>query len=234
MGIYNRTELLAAGIAQMGQTTNEAMSSRLEIQFQAWLDRQYASWSWPFLKRRAVGINLLTGATTVTVGWDAGEVIHNQISKILSPIGFYTSNKNTKGKAEIIQSLNASLIHDETLQDSTKYRGLPQAFKVKMTSTWGVWEIIPLPFPDRDLLLSIDYYEIPAELEAGDFPIYPADRTMISTIAALALVEQKGIASPEAQTAIGEMDAMIARDRVTYSSVPGENDVLQLDSGVFR
>ena len=233
MGRLTRDELLTAGLGKMGNLSS-ALNTRIATEFQAWLDRQYAGWSWPFLKKRASGISLSQGATSLTVGAGNGGITR-EIIKLISPLGYYTSNKSTIGKAPIVQSSNsASTFWDETLSNSSTFIGSPTQFKARHGSVRGSWDLIALPFPDQALLLAIDYYELPALLTGADVPIYPADATMIEAINALALVDQKGMDHPATQTAMEEAGAKIARDRSTYGSVPGENDMLLLDSSVFR
>ncbi len=234
MGSLTRTQLLSAGLGKAGSSTNNAaLLSRVTVDFQAWLDRQYAGWSWPFLKKRAAGLSLSQGATSFTIGAGSGGVTR-EIIKLKSPIALYSSDRTTRGKAEIVQSDNASLEWDETLQDSATWTGQPLMFKARHGSVRGSWDLVPMPFPDRALLLAIDYYERPAVLGASDIPIYPDDETLINAIASLALIDQKGMADPNTQTMLGEAQAMVARDRSTYGNVPGENDMLRLDSSVFK
>lgn len=203
------------------------------VEFQAWLNRQYAGWAWPFLKKRAAGLSLAAGATSLTVGGGNGGIT-NRISKIVSPVLFYTSDRSTRGRAEIVQADSSSIDWDETLQDSSTWLGQPQFFKARSGTTWGSWDLIPMPFPNVSLNLAIDYYEIPAALSLNTTPIYPSDSTLIEAIYALCLLDQKGGDHPATQLAFEETSAKVARDRATYGFVPGENDMLRLDSKVFK
>lgn len=233
MGVLTRTELLAAGQNKAGNNST-ALTTRLTTEFQAWLDRQYSGWSWPFLKKRVTGLSLSAGTTSLTIGNGNGGVTR-EIIKLRSPVLFYTTDRATKGKAPIVQADGDADTHwDETLADSAVWRGSPLQFKARHGTTRGTWDLVPMPFPHVALNLAVDYYERPAALGASSVPIYPEDSTLIMAICALALVDQKGIASPEAQTALEELGAMVARDRATHGQVPGENDMLQLDSSVFR
>lgn len=235
MGALTRTELIAAGMGKAGfsSTSAAAVAARVVVEFQAWLDRQYNGWTWPFLKKRVTGLSLSAGATSLTVGSGSGGVTR-EIIKLISPVLFYTSDKAVRGKAPIVQSAgDASLTYDETLADSSTFRGSPQRFKARHGTTRGTWDLVPLPFPDRALLLALDYYERPAALSTGTIPIYPEDETLISAIQALTLVDQKGIASPEAQAALDDVASRVSRDRATHASVAGDGDVLVLDSSVF-
>jgi hypothetical protein len=233
MGSLTLTQLSAAGRGRAGNLS-DAVKARVEIEFQAWLDRQYAGWSWPFLKKRATGLSLTAGATSLTVGAGNGGVTR-EIIKLVSPVIFYTSDRTTKGKAHIIQSSgDNSLTYDETLADSATFRGAPEMFKARHGSVRGSWDLVPMPFPDKALLLALDYYELPASLGSSTIPIYPSDQTLITAFEALTLRDQKGVASPEYQAAADSLNGLIAYDRSTYGSAPGENDFLPLDSSRFK
>jgi len=232
MGRLTRTELLTAGLGKMGNLST-ALNTRITTEFQAWLDRQYAGWSWPFLKKRASGISLSAGATSLTIGAGSGGITQ-EIIKLVSPIAFYTSDRNTVGKAHIVQAEDADVYWDETLANSSTFVGQPLKFKARHGAVRGTWDLIPLPFPDKAYLLAIGYYQLPASLGASDIPIYPSDATMIEAIAALGTVDQKGPDHPASMAAMEEAGAKVARDRSIYGSVPGENDLLLLDSSVFR
>lgn len=232
MGRYTRTELIAAGQARVGNNST-AVTTRIQTEFQAWLDRQYAGWSWPFLKKRATGLTLAQGATSLTVGAGSGGVTL-EIIKLVSPLGFYTTDRSTKGKAHIVPSADSDVSYDETLASSSTFIGTPTEFKARHGSVRGSWDLVPLPFPDRALLLSIDYYGLPAILGASDIPIYPADSTLIDAIAAMVHDDQYGPADPRTVTAWDRVSSKMAYDRSTYGSAPGENDRLDLDTSVFR
>lgn len=231
MGRLTFTELLAAGQGKMGNLS-AALGSRLEVEFQAWLDKQYVGWQWPFLKKRATGLSLTTGLTSLTIGAGNGGITQ-EIIRLVSPLGYYNTARTVKGKSPIIASAGYDILNDETLADSSTYRGLPRQFKARAGTTRGTWVIIALPFPDRDLLLSVDYYELPASLDVNDIPIYPSDTTMIDAVAYLALYDQKGADHPATQAADAVLQGILARDRNNYGSVPGENEALTLDGSVF-
>lgn len=232
MGSLTRDALITAGMGKAGNLST-TVKARIEVEFQAWLDRQYSAWSWPFLKKRAVGLSLSAGTTSLTVGNGSGGVTR-EIIKLVSPVLFYTSDRTTRGKAPIVQaSGDDSVEWDETLQDSTLWRGSPAQFKARHGTTRGSWDLVPMPFPDKALLLAIDYFERPATLTGAVVPIYPEDSTMISAIAALTLVDQKGADHAASQALLEETGALAARDRASHGAVPGENDVIPLSSAVF-
>ena len=233
MGSLTRDTLMTAGLGKAGNLST-ALRTRIEIEFQAWLDRQYSAWSWPFLKKRVTGLSLSQGATSLTVGAGNGGVTR-EIIRIISPVLFYTTDRSCAGKASLVQTSGSNSIQfDETLQNSATWLGVPAYFKARNGTVRGAWSLVPMPFPDRALNLALDYYERPAALGASDIPIYPEDATMIEAIHALALIDQNGAEDPSAQAADEKAGAMIARDRAMHGQTPGENDILQLDSSVFR
>lgn len=233
MGALTRDQIVTAGLGKAGNLST-ALRTRIETEFQAWLDRQYSAWSWPFLKKRAVGLSLSSGATSLTIGAGSGGVTL-EIIRLVSPILFYTTDRTTVGKAPLVQVAGSNSVQfDETLQNSATWIGTPTSFKARNGTVRGRWDLIPMPFPDRALNIAIDYYERPAALGASTVPIYPEDATMIQAVNALALVDQKGEDSPAAITANDRTSNMLARDRSTHGQVPGENDILQLDSSVFK
>lgn len=231
MGDMTRDAIIEAGQGRMGNKSS-ALQERLVVDFQAWLTRQYQSWSWPFLKKRAVGISLAQGATSLTVGNGNGGITNKIIKLGNSPIIYYTSDRSVTGKAPIVQSEDVSLTFDETLANSTTFKGTPNRFKVRRNGE-GIWDIIPLPFPDRALLLGIPYYEQPAALASSGVPIYPSDATMIQAVVYLANADQKKASHPDTQTSLQLLEAMISRDRANFGADEGENDVVQLDPSVF-
>jgi hypothetical protein len=123
--------------------------------------------------------------------------------------------------------------------DNTVRRGVPLSFKVRAGTLWGNWSLVPMLVPDRDLLLTFDYQEQPADLAVaagGDssVPIYPNDLTLIQAVVLDAVIDMYGVDSSEASAATDEFSALAARDRMEYASVPGTNDELGLDSSVFK
>lgn len=232
MGRYTRDALITAGQNRIGNTDSN-LATRLQTEFQAWLDRQYAGWSWPFCKKRATGLTLSQGATSLTIGAGSGGVT-NEIIKLVSPIGYYTSDRSTYGKAPIVPSVDNSVTYDETLANSSTFVGSPKEFKARHGSVRGSWDLVPLPFPNKAFLLSVDYYELPALLSSSSIPIYPSDATLIDALEAMALEDQYGPADARTTAAWERVTNKLAYDRSTYGSAPGENDRLELDSSVFR
>lgn len=232
MGRYTRTELIAAGQNRMGNTST-ALTTRLQTEFQAWLDRQYAGWSWPFLKKRTAGLTLSQGATSLTVGAGSGGVTL-EIIRLVSPIIYYTTSRSTIGKAEIMDSVDNSIAFDETLANSSTFIGSPARFKARHGSVRGSWDLVPLPFPQVALNLALDYYALPALLGASDIPIYPADATLIDAITAMGCEDQYGVADPRTSSAWDRVSNKVAFDRSTYGNAAGENDHIGLDNSFFR
>lgn len=235
MGQLTRTQIVTQGMLLAGR---DDLASVVNVDFNAWLRSVYMGWPWTFLKAKKTALSLVTGATSVAVGGGSGGVTLG-IQKILQPILVYNSTNTTRFKADIQQLTGGGVEWDETVNPSATWRGIPQKFKVQQRSTWGSWDLIPAPFPDKDYLLTFYYLAQPADIDttsSGDstVPIYPNDRTMIQACMAQTLLYKEGADDSSYRAALDVLDAQVINDRVKYGAVPGDNDLVQLDSSVFR
>jgi hypothetical protein len=233
MGQLTRDQIVAAALLQGGMASS--LSTRAEKPFNAALRSLYKAWSWPFLKKRATGISLPTGTQALTLGAGSGGITL-EIQEFFDPLYVYTSDRGTKQTCYIQQLVkNPNVSMDETLNDSSTFRGLPTRCKIRASTLWGRWDFIPLPFPEKDYLLAFDYLEQPADISSGSsVPIYPNDRTLIRVVMAEMLLDQHGIASKQYQAAAEEAGAMVVHDRQRYGQHTGDNDNIGLDTSVFK
>lgn len=230
MGLLTRTQIFTEGGLQAGDDTQ---ATRQAFWFNAWLRKQYCMWPWPFLKRRASGISLTTGATTVSVG--AGASITEEILRIFEPLVVYTSDSKTRLNAPIIELLMADILYDESSRDSTLGRSTPTQFKCRAdATTYGKWSLIPFPVPDKAYLLAFDYQTIPANLSSdSQIPVYPNDRTLIQAAKCAALEYADGT-SEALDRDLEVLASMVSDDRDAFGSAPGDNEYWQMDTSVFR
>ena len=236
MAKLTRLQIVTAGMLQ-GQ--RDDLASVLNEWFNVWLRKEYAAWPWTFLKRKKSAFALASGITSLAVGAGSGSVTE-EIQKILDPILIYNSDYSVKQRARIKQLTGGGVDFDEIINNPTTTIGVPSQFKVRADeSTWGKWNLIPYPIPDRALLLTFDYIVQPADIDtstAGDasVPLYPSDRTMIQSVLVETLRYSNGADSADYQQALDLLGGYTIDDRVKYGQVPGDNDLIQLDSSVFR
>ncbi len=232
MGQLTRLQLLDEGGARGG---NQDINARSLFDLNAWLRSTYAAWPWPWLQTRASGISLPSGTQSLTVG-KGSSGITLEIQRILDPIKVYNSSYSTKGVARIMQLTNSGEDwDDETLQNPATFRGLPGKFKIRSSGLWGQWNLIPLPFPDRDYLITFDYLKQPADLASdSDVPPYPNDETLIQVVQTAVTKYSNSPSHPDYLESLGILQSMYVADKVKYGQVPGTNDLLQLDPDTFR
>lgn len=235
MGQLTRLQIVNQGMLLAGR---DNLAAVVNVDFNAWLRSVYMGWPFPFLTVKKSALALGAGVTSVAVGAGSGGVTLG-IQKILSPLLVYTADQTSRGEAPIVQLTGGGVDFDEVVNPSTTWRGMPTQFKVAARSTWGSWDLIPGPFPDKDYLLAFSYISQPADIDTtstGDstVPIYPNDRTMIQACMVQTLLYKEGADDSAYLQALDVLDAMVKSDKVKYGAVPGTNDMLQLDGSVFR
>lgn len=200
-----------------------------------WLRSVYSSWPWPFLVRRKTGISVPAGTTSLTIG-KGSNGITQEIQKIIDPLFLYDSTYSTKARPRIRQIWGDDLRLDDTIRNPSTDIGLPHTWKVRSRSDfWGKWDMIPIPVPDKDYLLAIDYIEMPVYPTADeDIPLYPNVRTMVQAAYVETLKWTKGADDPAYQQSLDELNAAITEDKIRFGQVPGTNDLVILDPGTFK
>ncbi len=234
MGQLTRGQIVTQGLAEAGADTTYTVLAN--VAFNAWLKKVYDAHSWPFLIRKASGVSLVAGSTSLSIGAGAA-AITPQIKTIVGPINIYRSDRTVLAKAQIQQLMHGGVEWDEVAQSPTTWRGIPAFFKIRGSATTpGQWDLIPGPFPDRDFLLTFDYVVSPDLMittTAGDslVPLYPNDETMIQAVRAWSLMFNE---KENYQIERDILAAKVMNDRAIYGMVEGTNDMLLLDGGVFR
>lgn len=220
--------VISTGLLKAGNTN---LTANALVWLNAWLRSQYRSWPWPYLRRRKSGFALGAGVDTLLFGAGSGSVTE-EVQFIEDPIYVYTSDKRNRSMARI-QSISRSVdpSNDEDARDTAQGRGIPLLFKIRASTEWGKWNLIPTPVPDQSYLLAFDYFIQPADILSTETPLYPNDRTMIQAV----LVDAYQYMKHELYTTELEILAsMVREDRARYGQAPGTNDQVLLDSSVFR
>jgi len=235
MGQFTRAEIITQGLALAGRSDLDDADANSEVlnELLSWLRRQAAGWPWPILHRPARGISLPAGTTSFNFG--AGSTITDRVHRVMDPGYLYDTPRNTRSVIRVMSLVGNSPDEDETVVPATE-TGRPTEMKVypftfTTSATAGKWTIYPLPVPDADYLLKLDYLLMPADPGASDYPWYQSDRTMTQQVYATALKLSKQFDAYGLATE--ELDAMVARDRMDYGQSAGVNQSTGLDSRVF-
>lgn len=232
MGQDTRDAIITQGLALAA--CDDLGGAEPQTELLAWLRRQAAGWPWPQLHRPARGVSLPAGTASFDFG--AGSTITDRVQRILDPGYVYDSPKNTRRLLRVMNLVGNAAEDDETLQLASE-EGTPERIKVypatfTTSATAGKWTIYPLPVPDKDYLLKLDYLLMPADPGASDYPWYPSDRTMIQLVYAIGIKHRRQMDAYG--MAMSELDAMVARDRMDYGQSAGINQSTGLDSRVFK
>lgn len=230
MGHLTRAQIVARGLLQAGRTD---ITVGANTDFNTWLQSVYASFQWPFLRRRKEAIALASGVQSLSFGLGSnGEDL--EVSEIKDPALLYDSTYSTSLRLPVISVDNPQIISDETLNNPVSFAGTPLRVKVMPDVTsWGKWNLIFTPFPNRNFYVALDYIVQPADIDDDDtVPLYPNDRTMIQAVKVDALNYMKKYEAYGIELQV--LDALIEKDKLRYGQVKGNNDAMLLDSSVFR
>lgn len=233
MGALTATNVINEGMLLAGR---DDLATRGLAWLNTWLRAQYQSWPWPFLFKRRLDLTLAAGTASFAIGaGSGGETL--PIQQVRDPVKLRTSGYTLKRLARIRQLIDGQPIidpdYDEALRDPATSRGVPDVIRVRASNTlYGEWTLYPTPIPDRDLLVTLDYIVLPADVVGANTPIYPADETMIHRVYARTLryagdLEAAGIADEEVRQ-------MTINDRMKFGGTVGTGDILTVDPGVYR
>ena len=225
MAQLTRDQIVSEGQLLAGRDDNATASNAW---LQRWLDSVAGSWNWPILQSEAVGISLVAGATSVTVGGGSGGITPKLI-KILDNLWVYDSTRTFRRRLRVRHQLSSPL--DRI--GPTSNLGAPSNVRL-FNPSFGVWTIYFDQIPERDYLLTIPYIVLPAAIVAGsEVPWYPSDETMVQLVAFknIEFYQQKD--SPQTQAAQEQLAALVNADRLRYGQVTGMNNKMILDPSVF-
>lgn len=235
MGQLSRTEIITQGLAMAGRSDLDDADASSEVlnELLSWLRRQAAGWPWPVLHRPARGISLPAGTVSFDLG--AGSTITDRVQRVMDPGYVYDTARSTRRMVRVMNLVGNGPDDDETVVPASE-DGVPSLMKVypftfTTSAVAGKWTIYPLPVPDRDYLLKLDYLLMPADPGASDYPWYPSDRSMTQQVYATAL--RLGKQFDAYGLAMSELDGMVSRDRMDYGQSAGINQTTGLDSRVF-
>lgn len=236
MGTQTRANLVSEALLIAG---NPTLTARANLALNRQLRRTYMSWPWPFLVKRAK-IDMAAGSQGTLFGGGNGGVTL-EVQRVIDPIFLYTADYSTQARPRVVPITGGNLIGDESINNPATFIGQPQQFKVRSSGTWGVWQIVPLPFPDKAYKLAIDYIVQPADIpvdSSGDntTPTYPNDETIIQMILYEALLFMSAGSNDltAANDALTKLNSMTVNDRMRFGYSPGTNDQIGLDPGMFN
>ena len=143
MGQKTRAQIVSEGLLQAGDTS---LTLRANVWLNAKLREIYSGWPWPFLQKRASGIALASGTTSLPFGNGSTETL--EVKHIYDPIYVYRSDYSYQGPARIREFLDHA--PDEVMSNPATNIGPPAMFRVvPSNSIWGTWSLKPNPIPDR-------------------------------------------------------------------------------------
>ena len=234
MGKLTRTQIISQGITLAGKSTSTAaFVSLVVVSWNALLRSAYKGWLWPYLNEQVSGISLAAAATSKTIGGGQGGIT-DDIDDIFDPLYIYDSAYQQLGKARIRQIRGGPAYREPAAINPATNTGIPQEFKARQGSgaTDGQWVLTPYPFPDRNLLLAIDYKRLPADTTSdSDVPDYTNDRTLIYMAKVATLEHMK------AEEYAGELEVLatlVAQDFAKDAARTGMNDNLGMDPNFFK
>lgn len=231
MGMLTKTSILNQGMTLAGKNNTQLLAF-VTISFDAWLRSTYKGWLWPFLSRQSTGVALATGATSVLVGRTSLGALSDSIDDIFDPVYLYTADYKYIGRAKVRQLHGGPANQEPAINDPTKNRGVPTEFKARpgTNSLMGQWTLVPFPVPDRNLLLVLDYKEMPDTAAAT--PRYENDRTMIQAAKTFTIEYMNNDAQYMAELKI--LSDMVLQDFSKDAARTGINDNLGLDDNTFK
>lgn len=228
MGGLTRTEIIDQGLANTGR---DDLASLIVPEFKAWLRQKAGEWNWPRLFRREEAVALSAGSRSLSFG--NGAIVTPQVQRIIDPIWVYKSDYTQGSQLRIQTITDTPAAFDESINDPVRKRARPERAKVRPDATLeGKWVIWFSSVPDQAYLLALDYIVMPTDPGATDKPWYPNDMTMIKLIECIALKYAKRYDVLAQEREI--LRSMTVEDRGQYGQIPGTNESLPLDSGIFR
>lgn len=226
MGQMTRVDIINEGMLLAGR---DDIGDRAAIWLQTWLDSVANSWPWPQNVREKYTVTVPQGATTLSLG-NGDNGVTAKILRIFDNCWLYTSTYQQRQQLRIRQFLT----QPEGTYDPARTVGQPTEARISQPNGFGKYSLTFYPIPEKDYLMVFDYLELPATLGGdGEIPWYPNDITMIQFVTARCMLFDDGPTGAY-QAALAEVADMLKADRIRYGTIPGQNDVMQLDSAVFR
>ncbi len=244
MGALTRAAIVQRGLMQSGCNPN--FLTELNYALNTWLREVASRWPWPQLRKRypttpGGGVQTGQGTQSFLVGAGANGIT-DAMALIWDPMFVYTANYNVRGEVRIRQLVGGTVDDDEIINNPATNQGLPQAAKVRAVyGTLGQWAIWPMPIPDGNgpYLWVIDYNLVPPDMnptpgssDDATVPWYPSDRTMIELVRGEGFKLMNRLQAYSGSLTL--LGSLVTEDRSAYGTVPGTNDYVGLDEGVFR
>ncbi len=227
MGALTRGEIVAAALQLAGQPI---LTTQAGIWLNAFLNKVYSRWNWPFLLESASGISLPAGSAGVLVGAGSGGITAGVVKVTKAAIAEPGTDKDA---TPLALRGHMDLLPNDDPAWSRSATGRPWGLLVDATpQVVGQWKLAPLPQADKAYLLVVKYQPIIAPLTSDlQIPLYPSDETLVQAVYSKALRYNQDERWLQEAAALQNM---ISDDVVTYGAAPGHNQVLGLDEEVFR
>lgn len=229
----NRTfdDIVTDGMLKAGR---DDLASVIEPRFNDWLQRQAKSWPWPSLTRK-----LTFSVPAGTLNFPmllSGDYVATRFSRVLDECWLYTSDRSARGRIRVTQIDSAPF---GAMDDFAGNTGLPTSGDIsKDQPTGGLDSIFNMNFnvrTNRDYLLIAPCVIIPARITDGAlYPWYPEDDTCLQAVVVETLAEVNGQDDSSVAAAFDVLSNMVSIDRVRHGVSNSQNNLHQLDKGVFR
>jgi len=209
MGRLTRDQIIAAGLAKAGH--DNTITSTAATAFQAMLDDIYASFAWPFLRKRAaVTMAAGQGAFDIGNGSGAPAAVTEWVKSIMAIKVADTVSDSFAADLPLTDADGLSPNDEPAWHTST---GTPQKMlrEPKFGDPWK-WTLTPVPAPEKAYRLLVEMHAIPAALSSGSaIPAYPFDDTLIEAVCAWAAFYND---DPRSVASDGKVAALLRADRV--------------------
>lgn len=224
MAQLTRDEIVSEGQLLAGRDDNAEASNRW---LQRWLDSVAASWTWPVLQDETIGIPLVSGANSVSIG--GGGVVTPKVTKVLDNIWLYDSTRTFRRRMRIRHQLSSPA---DRIGPTTN-TGAPGNVRL-FNPSHGTWTLYFDAYADRDYLLSVPYTVLPAAITVGTaVPWYQNDETMVQAVCFKNLEFYNQKDAPQTLQAQEQLASMLVNDRMRYGVGPGINNKLLLNPAIF-
>ena len=222
--------IVSNGLLEAGNTS---LTTYAKSKLKSWLRSQAASFLWPMCKGEVTNLALAVDAQKVSLGNGSGGVTE-EIIRVMDPMKLWSSDYTVRQDVRVQTDWATGFVVDNVSTKAADNKGVPSYAKVKTTTTKGRWDVIFDKVADRALLLNIQYQFTPVDPADNAVPWYPNDETMVAAVVYHAMIHQWGKDSNEAQSAHKDLIGMQQADRLKYGVQAGQNEVVGLDTRVFK
>lgn len=228
MGSRTRDDIIMEGMNRGGR---DNMLTVMAGNLNDWLDRMGRSWTWPKLTRRRGEIPLNAGTAQVLIGNGSSGVAERVTHLIGKPLIYDEATRRVRGRLTLVDYVDEYSNAQVAGGGST----VAPSFYTVETVSENQLRLMFSTLADQNYLMDMVLHLLPARLTSGtEIPWYPEDSTMIQAIMAATLRSENGVDSPSYQSAVAELDDMVANDRIKHGVTSTLNAVFGLNSEVYR